>query len=269
MAPPYLCQVSTRVSCGACCGLYNISNLAPGHLEALLTGRVEAFARIPRVAEAIEDFGRQQLGWTPVERPFPQFYHCPYVGLIGAKQTRVGCLLHPEVPGNQGRDWRELSYYGAKACQTYLCPTTERLPVGYREILRAGFDHWYLYGHAITEYRLWSAFFEELEQRIGRRVSRADFDQGSRARDHLQHFAALKLSWPFRRADAPGPCHFFFDDALYPRPGVERGDPALPDSPFETIFQELESCFREEAELRRAEAAVARIIEALVATVRI
>ncbi|MDJ0722697.1 MAG: hypothetical protein QNJ04_13775 [Desulfobacterales bacterium] len=269
MAPPYLCQVSTRVSCGACCGLYNISNLAPGHLEALLTGRVEAFARIPRVAEAIEDFGRQQLGWTPVERPFPQFHHCPYVGLIGAKQTRVGCLLHPEVPGNQGRDWRELSYYGAKACQTYLCPTTERLPVGYREILRAGFDHWYLYGHAITEYRLWSAFFEELEQRIGRRVSRADFDQGSRARDHLQHFAALKLSWPFRRADAPGPCHFFFDDALYPRPGVERGDPALPDSPFETIFQELESCFREEAELRRAEAAVARIIEALVATVRI
>jgi hypothetical protein len=268
VADPYLCQVGARVSCGACCGLYNVHDLSRTGLETRLAERTAAFARVPRRARAIEDFARQHLGWTPEARPFPHFYHCPFLGLIGASHMRVGCLLHPEAPGNGGRDWRALSYYGAKACRTYFCPTTERLRVEYREILRASFDHWYLYGLIITEYRLWSAFFEEFERRIGRRATRVDFVKGSAARALLQKFAALKLNWPFRRPDAPGPCHFFFDEVSYPRPEVACGDPARPDAPLDIIFREFESSFRNQTERRRAEAAVLAIIRALVAAVR-
>ncbi len=268
MAPPYLCQVSTRVSCGACCGLYNISNLAPERLEALLTERTEAFARIPRVAEAIEDFGRQQLGWTPEERPFPHFYHCPYVGLIGRQRSRVGCLLHPDQVGNHGRDWRELSYYGAKACRTYFCPTTHELAAVHQEILRQGIDHWYIYGLAITEHRLWAAFFHALEGRLGRPVIPADFSDRSGVRVGLMAFAALKLDWPFRQDRAPGPSHFFFDDERYTRPDVERADPSIPVSPYEVIFRELESHFKRADDQQQAEALVEGCIENLVAMLR-
>ncbi len=268
MAPPYLCQVSTQVSCGACCGLYNVHSLSRAGLEALLATRTEAFARVLRQPGAIEDFGRKQLGWTPEERPFPHFHHCPYLGLIGREHTRVGCLLHPDAAGNGGRDWRELSYYGAKACRTYFCPTRRLLSAEHQRIIRASIDHWYLYGLAVTEHRLWAALFEALEMRIDRRVTPADFTDTPEAQASLRGLAALKLDWPYRRDNTPGPCHFFFDNERYPRPPVERKDPAIPVSPYEVIFQELESRFKHVGELRRAETMVERCIENLVANLR-
>lgn len=258
MAPPYLCQVDQRLSCAACCGLYNVRDLSADRLDAMLAVRTKAFNRVPRQEEAIEAFGRRQRGWTPEERPFPHFHHCPFVGLIGRERRRVGCLLHPEAPGNAGRDWRALSYYGAKACRTYFCPTTKQLSAEHQLIIRQGIDHWYLYGLVITEHRLWKIFFMELEGRIGRRATWTDFEQ-PRVRALLQAFAGLKLDWPHRRAQAPGPCHFFFDDERNPRPVVKRVDAAIPISPYERIFREFESCFEGEADMRRAEGMVAKI----------
>jgi hypothetical protein len=264
MATPYLCQVSTRVSCSACCGLYNIHSLSRVRLEAMLNERTIAFARVPRQSRAIQDFGRAQLGWTPAERPFPHFYHCPYVGLIGRARTRAGCLLHPQASGNDGHDWRELSYYGAKACRTYFCPTTRKLSAAHQEILRAGLDHWYLYGLAITEHRLWAAFFRMLETRLGRGTTPDEFKGRPGARAGLNAFAALKLGWPFRPDNAAGPCHFFFDDERYTRPGVQRAGPGIPLSPYDAIFRELESRFADGDALRRAETMLEAIFEDLV-----
>ena len=267
MTTLYLCQVSGGVSCGACCGLYNVCNLTRASLETLLTERTNAFARIPRAPEALDDFGRRQLGWTPSERPYPHFHHCPFVGLIGGQHARVGCLLHPDEPGNDGRDWRELSYYGAKACRTYFCPTTRLLNPAHQCIIRQGFDHWYLYGLIVTEHRLWSAFFIELERRVGRAVTGEDFKGRPDARRLLVNFAALKLDWPFRPKGAPGPCHFFFDDDSYPRREVERADAAIPASPYETIFRELESRFMNPQEMQQAETMVATIFDELASVV--
>ena len=111
----YLCQVGEQVSCGACCGLYNIRDLSQRLLEVMLTERTEAFARVPRTAEAIEAFQKKIEGWTPPKRPFPDFYHCPFLGLIGRNGRRVGCLLHPAAAGNNGIDWRGMTYHGAMA----------------------------------------------------------------------------------------------------------------------------------------------------------
>ena len=124
----YLCQVGERVSCGACCGLYNIADLSQRSLEVMLTEQTEEFARVPRTTEAIEAFQKKIEGWTPPQRPFPDFYHCPFLGLIGLNGRRVGCLLHPAAAGNNGIDWRGLSYYGAMACRTYFCPSVRHLP---------------------------------------------------------------------------------------------------------------------------------------------
>jgi hypothetical protein len=189
------------------------------------------------------------------------------VGLIGRAHGRVGCLLHPDTPGNAGRDWRELSYYGAKACRTYFCPTVRELRPAHQAIIRQGIGHWYLYGLVITEHRLWSAFFATLETHIGRPVIPEDFIDRPEARTGLQAFAALKLTWPFRRAQAPGPCNFFFDDSSYPRPAVARRDPGIPPSPHEAIFRELDSRFEDRGAQQRAEAIVAKIFDDLDAAI--
>jgi hypothetical protein len=157
-----------------------------------------------------------------------------------------------------------LSYYGAKACQTYFCPTTERLATEHQEILCTVIDHWYLYGLAITEHRLWLAFFEGLQRRLGRPVVRDDFDDSPEAKERLRAFAALKLDWPFRQVEARGPCHFFFDDERSPRLDVVRVDPAIPFSSFESIFRELESRFMDAEDLHRAETMVETIFEDII-----
>ena len=132
-------------------------------------------------------------------------------------------------------------------------------------MIREVSDHWYLYGLTITEHRLWSAFFREVEGRIGRALSRDDVRRRPEAAVWFRALAALKLAWPFRRADAPGPCNFFFDDERYTRLDVERRDPSIPVSPYEVIFRELESRFEDTGVLRRAEAVVERYFENLAA----
>jgi len=260
----YLCQVNHKVSCGACCGLYNVADLSRPALFDRLSRRTLRFAETPRTEEAIEGFRHATEGWTPEERPFPQFHHCPFLGLVGRAGTRVGCLLHPDVPGNQGRNWRHLSYYGATACAAYLCPASRSLPTCHLLILRDLFDDWYPYGLIITEHRLSRAVFETLEARITRPVGPADFPRRSSAAAALRELLELKLTWPYRNAETRGPCHFVFDNGLYPRPGVQWPSAARPGSPYETLFREMESRFRTEEEVRQACADVAARFQRLV-----
>jgi hypothetical protein len=51
----------------------------------------------------------------------------------------------------------------------------------------------------------------------------------------------LKLVWPYRHEDAPGPCHFPFDNGLYPRPELRWPSKRRPIPPYVTILQEMES----------------------------
>ena len=252
--PPavYLCQVGARVSCGACCGLYNVANLSRAALEDRLARRTQRFAAVTRTEDGIEQYRCEIEGWTPEERPFPHFHHCPFLGLIGEARARVGCLLHPAAPGNDGHDFRYLSYYGAQACRSYFCPTTRSLPARYLYILRGLWDDWYPYGLIITEHPLLNAVFTALEDRIARRVGPDDFPAHSKAARRLRELVELKLSWPYRCAEAPGPCHFFFENGLYPRPEIQWPSSARPGWPDEIIFRELESCFESEKDVLQA-----------------
>lgn len=249
----YLCQVNESVSCGACCGLYNIPNLSREKLELLLSNRTEAFASVPRTEDGIYDFFKKNEGPLPRKRPFPEFHHCPFLGLTGDDKSRVGCLLHPAVPGNNGIDYRSMSWYGEQACRNYFCPSSKILPAVYQSILIQSIDNWYVFGLIVTEHTLVTAYFKEVESRLGRAIEVSDYSQSTKATDAFREFAELKSKWPYRRHDSPGPCNFFFENGLYPRPSVYRTSSDIRLSPYEVILRELDAGFSSPNEIEEAD----------------
>ena len=263
----YLCQVSETVSCGACCGLYNISGLSKHTLEVLLQQRTAAFEKVPRTIEGIDDFQKQSEGWTPPERPFPHFHHCVFLGLVGESKQRVGCLLHPAASGNNGTDWRGLSYYGGMACRTYFCHSYKHLPPRYLKILKQTIHHWFSFGLIVTEYKLLMALFEALEQKTGRSITVNDFIQSPIAANRLRELLEIKISWPFRSTSSPGPCHYMFENGQYERSIIQRNHLDIPLSSYETIFMELESAFHSKHDLQTAEAQLDKLLSETAAAI--
>ena len=227
----------------------------------MLTRRTRWFADVPRTVEGIDAFKARVEAAEPQKRPFPDFHHCAYLGMIEDAGRRVGCLLHPLAEGNHGLDWRGLSYYGGMACRTYFCPSVRRLPARWLSALRMSMGHWYLHGLIVTERHLLTAFFEALEHRIGRRIVASDFEQGSRAPEYLREFAGLKTSWPFRRQNAPGACNYFFEDGQYRRLDLTPATDGMTSSPFGAIFRELDSGFTSAVEMKAAETILETIFE--------
>jgi len=264
----YLCQVGPHVSCGACCGLYNIADPSPENLEALLTRRTRWFAEVPRTVAGIDAFCDRVKNAEPGERPFPDFHHCPFLGMIEDDGRRVGCLLHPLAVGNAGLDCRGLSYYGGMACRTYFCPSVRQLPARWLTAVRRSMDHWYLHGLIVTERRLLTEWFPHLEKRLGRAIESDDFSSEPAAAALRTTFAALKSKWPFRRPDAPGVCNYFFEDGQYPRSEVKMGEKKISSSRFGAIFRELDSGFSSPSDVKAAEEKIESMLTVLVDALR-
>ncbi|WP_136807149.1 hypothetical protein [Desulfosediminicola flagellatus] len=218
-----------------------------------MSNRTKDFESVPRTEDGIFEFQRRNKAPHRLSRPFPQFHHCPFLGLIGGEKWCVGCLLHPAMPGNNGVDYRSLSWYGEMACRTYFCPTTKKLPGVYQSILIVVIDNWYDFGLIVTEHSLLTAYFKEVESRLGRRIAASDYTQNFLAKSAFKEFAELKSKWPYRRHDAPGPCNFFFENGLYPRPDVFRATPDIRLSPYENILRELDSGFSSAKEIEAAD----------------
>ncbi len=260
----YLCQVDETISCGACCGLYNIPGLTRSRLTAVLHRRTEELSCVPRTEDDLDDFAIRELRRIGDDKPYPRFHHCPFLGFIGPEQTRVGCLLHPLVPENKGVDLRGYSYYGAAACRLYFCPSHSRLPARFKRILQITSPDWYLYGLLITEHKLLGAFFAELETRLGRKIREADFTDNPLAVQSIQPLLKLKEGWPYRFPSSPGPNHYMFEDGEYRRPGAEYPrNKRLQNIAFAPIMDELDSQFDSPESLYRAEAGLERLLSSL------
>jgi hypothetical protein len=236
----YLCQVKDSVSCGACCGLYNLANFSRDALINILKKRSHNFDRIPREVSEIIHFGEMVCRQTHQDQPFPEFHHCPYVGLIGNEQSRVGCLLHPMARGNNGVDFRGLSYYGGMACRIYFCPVSKLLPERIKNIVRACFDDWYEYGLIITEINLIAAIFKEIEIRLGTSLYLEMISPEALLK--IYQFLTLKLKWPYRNPKWPI-VNYFFEDRKYIPPVIEYQTIQVNSSRYHAIFQELGSTF--------------------------
>lgn len=257
----YLCQVNDQVSCGACCGLYNCADAAHGRLQELLVYRTEQFARTPRHVDGIDDFRIAMERREHGERPYVDFYVCPFLGLIGANGRRVGCLLHPLAAGNEGIDYRGLSFYGGLACRDYFCPSYRNLTAAHKEIVKAVCPDWYIYGLVITEDRLLSAFFAEIEKRLSRPLSTIDVLTRAHSRQAVLDFLMIKLNWPFRAPGAKGPGNYFFNDDLHPKPLIDYSRLGAAPSRLDPILRELTSAFDQPADLHRAEEQIESLLD--------
>lgn len=249
----YLCQVGERVSCGACCGLYNVADASRKTLVRVLQERTRRFARVPRTADAIEDFARQTQALEPRQRPFSQFHHCPFIGMIGANHSRAGCLLHPLAAGNEGVDFRGLSYYGGLACRTYFCPATHQMASRHKQILRSVIDDWHLYGLVVTETDLVGALFQNIEDRLGRPIETSLFENRPTAGRQLIQLLRLKIDWSYRPARFDTPCHYFFFDVASTKPDVDYTRLGAAPSCHADVLRELVSEFQSAEDLREAE----------------
>jgi hypothetical protein len=249
----YLCQVNDQISCGACCGLYNVPDPSLDALMKMLTHRTNTFARIPRDMDSILAYKEEIEARESQKRPFPEFHHCPYIGLVGTKRLRVGCLLHPLAEGNRGIDFRGLSFYGGMACRVYFCPSYYHLPRVLKEIVREAAKDWYLYGLVITETKMLSAFFKEVEKRVNQTITKGDILDNEKCLEAIREFFELKLHWPFRPHPFTGLGNYFFGDGLYPTVSISYEAIGETTSRYDTILKELKSYFNSVNELRRAE----------------
>lgn len=259
----YLCQVDDAVSCGACCGLYNCTGASREQLRQLLADRTRRFAGVARNADGIDDFRvamerREQGG-----RPYVDFYVCPFLGFIGPHRSRPGCLLHPLAEGNEGVDYRGVSFYGGLACRDYFCPSYRTLPAAHKSIVKTVCADWYLYGLVITEERLLAALFGAIETRLGRPLAPAEVADRRPAGDTLAELLALKLSWPYRSRNWKGPANYFFNDGLHPRSPIDYGRINAPASVHDPLLRELDSSFASRRELIAAEALIETALDRL------
>jgi hypothetical protein len=246
----YLCQVSESVSCGACCGLYNLAYISRDALINILEKRTCRFAKVPREVSEIIRFGETVCGWIQNNQPFSEFHHCPYVGLIGNKYSRVGCLLHPLAEGNKGIDFRGLSYYGGMACRIYFCPVNRHLPQRIKNIVQACFDDWYEYGLIITEKNLIAAVFQEIEMRLENPVYLHMISP--EALSKIYQLLTLKLNWQFRSPQWPI-VNYFFEDRKYRPPVIDYQKIGVKPSCYHDVLQELGSKFPSAQTMYQAE----------------
>jgi len=256
----YLCQVNENVSCGACCGLYNVADPSEQNLMEMLRYRTRIFDELPRNWQDIEDFGRRMADDTAGDRPFPEFHHCPYIGLVGQSRSRVGCLLHPMADGNNGIDFRGLSYYGGMACRLYFCPTFHKVPAQLKDLIRRAAKDWYRYGLIITESDLLCNVFDELASitEMDSRELRCSPDDPPL--ESIRHLMDLKLTWPFQPSPATDRVNYFFEDGLYTKPAVKYGESDITFSRYDAIFQGLVSVFHTAEHLRKSEAIIDELI---------
>lgn len=255
----YLCQVGGRVSCGACCGLYNVQDRSRTGLTSLLSRRSDAFAHCPRTVQGVLAFKEWVENIESQERPHPGFHHCPFIGLVGEGESRVGCLLHPLARGNQGRDLRGLSHWGGAACRFYFCPSSHTLAPRHKLLLRKLITDWYEYGMIVTEHRLLRACFQRVETRLGRRLTPEAVLAREQASSACRTLVRLKLHWPFRNDLARAECHDFFADR--PRTPLDYDRLGVSTSEHSTVLAELETRCDSPVELKRAEAYLEQCFE--------
>src|SRR3954470_7002631 len=96
--PFHLCQPGGRVSCGACCGLYNFRDFGREALTVSLVRHTERLATTERTPEAFFAAARALRGQDPAPL-FTKVRVCPMLGFLDPDRSRVGCLAHPKALG--------------------------------------------------------------------------------------------------------------------------------------------------------------------------
>ncbi|MCZ8344679.1 MAG: hypothetical protein O9301_16720 [Leptospira sp.] len=113
------------VSCGACCGLFNLKVSIPEYKE-ILKERTEQFKSTVNF-EVRHSFPIYRKSREETESIYPKkddsTYNCPFLGYVDESDKKIGCMIHPiftKDPKSQN-----FSFYGTSICQTYDCKNKE------------------------------------------------------------------------------------------------------------------------------------------------
>jgi hypothetical protein len=205
-----LCQ-RQEASCGACCGLYNRTDLSRASVRAELRRRTAALATLPRTEAAFRATAARLAGDGP-EPLFPSVRLCPLLGFLDAAETRVGCLAHPLTTG--GVDLRACGVYDVTTCDAFLCPSHAWLSEDEAALaVSACRGDFHLYGLVVTDVPFLRAALAGVAARTGAAVL-------GRHLDHAPFRSAFRRLLALKEELAPG------SDGLFGafRPGQEGGD---------------------------------------------
>jgi hypothetical protein len=254
-----LCQLD-GASCGACCGLYNRTDLGRPAIRAELRRRTRALAGVPRTKEAFRAAAEALSGKAPAPL-FPSVRVCALLGFLDEDETRVGCLGHPLRTG--GEDLRDCGVYDAGICESFLCPSHAWLSEEEAALAALAAGDFHLYGLVVTDVPFLRASLAGVAARVGAKVALRHLDD-DRFRASLRRLLALKEEL------APG------SDGLFGafRPG-EDGEPLPRRIDYEALgtraspYDEILTCVgadpRSGNDLEALEGEVARRLDACAA----
>jgi hypothetical protein len=255
-----LCQ-RTTASCGACCGLYNRTDVSRAAIVAELRRRTRALAGIPRTPDAFRAAARA-LGAGAPPPLFPSVRVCALLGFLDDGERRIGCLGHPAATG--GPDLRDCGAYDAAICESFLCPSFSWISEEEAAIAEgATGNDFHLYGLVVTDVPFLRATLEAVARNAGARVERRHLERP-------EFRAALRRLLELKTQLAPGSEGLF--GAFAAGPGEEdvprRIDYAATGrdgSPYDTILTCAGADPRSGNDLERLEAEVRRRLDACVA----
>ncbi|MCW7491040.1 hypothetical protein ND861_00095 [Leptospira sp. 2 VSF19] len=119
-----------NVSCGACCGLFNLK-LQPKEFKTLLSERTsEFYATVDFEVRHTFPIYRKERETKEVSIPKKDdmTYNCPFLGYVDSTKQRIGCMIHPIFTGDPKS--QNFSFYGASICQAYDCKNKESVLAG-------------------------------------------------------------------------------------------------------------------------------------------
>ncbi len=212
-----LCQNKNN-SCGACCGIFqinikiNIKNISA--LYDILKKRTDTLSQLfSKIQTQNKDSWNQLLKWKQTmekteqndlktKKHIQDIYLCPFLGILQQKPIRLGCLIHPEVLKKQkfpiALDYRDLSFYGKSICQTYDCPSKEKLTWEKQIFLDSIFADPLQYSAAIADYMSLQALFS-LAPKV---FTQWDIHGPSyKQKKQYAKWFSLGFTWPWRRPD--------------------------------------------------------------------
>ncbi|TGL85586.1 hypothetical protein EHQ68_17430 [Leptospira congkakensis] len=126
-----------NVSCGACCGLFNLK-LQPKEFKTLLLERTEEFKTTVNfeVRHSFPIFRKnRETKEAHIQKKDDMTYNCPFLGYVDLNNGRIGCMIHPIFTGDPKS--QNFSFYGASICQAYDCKNKESFLADHWESLFA------------------------------------------------------------------------------------------------------------------------------------
>jgi len=257
-----LCHPDQVKSCGACCGLYNYRANSRAVLTERLRHRSEIFSRY----RGEPDQYRLAVAHLEAAKLYETIYNCEFLGFIDKHEQRVGCLLHPH--GNNGRDLRMISFYGADLCREHLCPSHEKLSTAEKAAIIHLVNDWYLYGLLITDIDLVKSYLGHIQNGVGEEFDPHKLNTNSALALVMQSFFSWKDQWPYSRNEAQRFGKYYFVEAEYHIARIDYDRLGLTPSLYDAILLSLASEFEKKDEVLAAEKMVRENIQTAISLYR-